>query len=557
MPTQACLDNIKKEDPPRYCSGNYCGNIQVKINKYCHHNGLGGDVPVPQTDSQGDCWCCCSCAAWGTPVEVSAGNYKLIETILPGQTVIATGGKMEDWEECEVTEVGGIAPGTPLDICYFNQFALATGETRYLVTTADHLFLLPDGKLKPIQDLRPGDVVAQADGGQATVAFVATGQFSGGVRNFSLGDFDPRKYPDDPYKGHLVNTFGLVTADLAVQMAYYALEFSNELVADDVPPSIGSRSFFERYDTNAYESFVNDREQWPLGFTATTPPLFNIPPSALAYLSDDQARALGELELGNGLGDSMAMANFKYLKQLFSGFYTGIYYSVDWANEDVNAWYFNTLDQSYIVLSGGMLRFPDLRIPGFSMIMCHMVANTEGYGCQGAADYEGSALYFRSLWFNDLYFSQFDKAFAQIKATFARVPPQYAGEDPNNICRQPSLKCREEAILNGKSFGDVPECALPPPPFAVTGASAPSLEQVEVTFGAALFAPTATDPANYTISEGVTVLQAVYAEGETMVTLTTQPMLPASPYEVTVTGVLSARGQTLARDHNSAPFTTL
>ena len=560
MATKGCLDNIQKKQPPRYCEGDYCASIQTEINEYCEHNGLGGDVPVIQRDSQGKCWCCCSCAAWGTPVEVSAGNYRLIETIMRGDMVLATGGTMGGWESREVTELGGIAPGTPLDVCYFSQFTLASGEVRFLISTADHLYLLPNGLLKPIQDLRPGNKVMQADGKEATIAFVSSGQFSGGVRNFSLGPYDPKAHPKDPFKGHLINTFGLVTADLAVQSAFYSLEFGDALVAAERPAPIGSAAFFRDYDTRAYEEFVNTRELWPLGFTATTPPLFNIPPSALAYFTPDQARSLGEQGGGAGLGDSQAMAYFKYLKALFSGFNTGIYYGVDWAVEDVNAWYFNTLDQPYIVVSGGMLRFPELAIPSLSMIMCHMVANSAGEGCQGAADYHGAAIYFRTIWYDEIYFDQFDPAFAQLKATFALVPAEYAGEDPKNICRQPSLKCREEAISNAQSFKGVPACAVAPPSYAVTGASASGLDQVKVDFNAALFAPTATDPAHYTIQGGgattITVLQANYVDDEKSVTLTTQPMLPATSYEVTVRGVLSARGQTLDPKTNKANFRT-
>src|SRR5690606_18082672 len=104
-------------------------------------------------------------------------------------------------------------------------------------------------------------------------------------------------------------------------------------------------------------------------------PLFNIPASALAYFTNDQARALGEAASDQSQGDSLALANFKYLKRMFAGFYPGIYFAADWAQDDVNAWYFNSADQPYIVLSGGLLRFPDLSVPGISMVMCHMVAN--------------------------------------------------------------------------------------------------------------------------------------------------------------------------------------
>src|SRR5690606_26376195 len=123
MATAGCTNNTQKMKPPgRYCEGDHCGSIQGDINEYCEHTGLGGDVPVPQRDSRGKCWCCCSCAAWGTPVETSPGNYRMIELIQRGDTVLATGGAMDGWELHEVTDLGGIAPGTPLDFCYFSRF---------------------------------------------------------------------------------------------------------------------------------------------------------------------------------------------------------------------------------------------------------------------------------------------------------------------------------------------------------------------------------------------------------------------------------------------------
>lgn len=558
MATQACLNNIKKEDPPKYCGDEHCGHIQSDINKYCEHSGLGGDVPVPQWTSSGKCWCCCSCMAWGTPIEVTPGNYRMIEAIFTGDKVLATGGNLDGWEEREVTGVGGIAPGVPLDFCYAAEFELADGTMRHLVSTADHLYLVPGGVLVPVQDLRPGDLVMQADGQHATVRLVAPGQFQGGVRNFAMGDFDPKAHPDDPYKGHLMNTFGIVTADLAVQMAFYSNQFAGELVGksdEDIAP-IGSRRFFAEHDTQDYQRFIHDPMRWPMGFKAKAPALLNIPPSALAYFTDAQAADLDNADPDQNHGNSKALANFKYLKNILRGFYPGFYYIADWSDDTPNAWYFNENDQTYIVMSGGLLRLSTLNVPGLSMVASHLIAQAEGYGCTGDADYWGAALYLREFWYNDLYFDMFEKGLGEVRATFDLISKDHWKENPNNICRQPSLECRLQAIANGGGFAGVPDCAKQPPDFVVTSAEAKSLEEVVVSFSAKLFPGTATDPEHYAINRGVTVLQVVLNADNVSVTLIVQGMRAAITYTVTVSDVLSDRGQCLAPDHDTAEFTT-
>lgn len=554
MATQSCLDNIKKKGGV-YCPGDLCAQIQPEINEYCSHTGLGGDVPVPEVGPDGKCWCCCSCAARGTPIEVQAGMFRMIENIEQGMTVLATGGNVSEWAPREVTEIGGIAPGSPIDFCYTGFFTLADGSQRVLTSTADHLYLMPSGKLQPIQDLRPGDKVVQADGAEAKVGAVVIGQFSGGVRNFALGEFDPKKHPGNPYKGHLINTFGLVTADLAVQLAFYAQTFDDSLreKANEHIPHIGSAEFFETYDTTLYDKIVRTPEMWPEGFTAQAPPLINIPPSALSYFTKAQAEDL--LDPDQDRGNSEAIARFKYLRKLFSGFYDKIYYIADWTQDVPNAWFFNDADQTYIVLSGGLLRLSTLNISGLSVIICHLVAQSQGYGCTGDADYWGVALFMREVWYDETFFDMFESGRTEIEETFERIKPDHSGENPNNICAQPSLACRLEAITNGGGFRGVPDCAKPPPAFAVTEADAPTLEQVVVTFSAKLFAASATDPENYAIKSAI-VLQVKVREDEESVALTVEGMRSARTYTVTAENVLSARGQRLASGHNSARFTT-
>jgi hypothetical protein len=264
MSKQQCLENIKKKNGV-YCGDSYCSSIQQEINEYCAHSGLPPYAPVPQLHDGNKCWCCCSMSL---PVESSAGEYRPSDEIRPGDMLRTTGRDRDRWEQRQVTDVSELA-GRGAALCYWAGFAMASGEQRQLVVTADHLFLLPDGKLKPVQDLRPGERVAQADGNAARVAYIAAGRSSCSFPLFALGAFDRLGGGEDPLDGHLVNCFGLVTADLAVQTAFYAGELDDlvdRAAATATPPA-------HRDDPNvdAFARLVADPTQWPRGFAVETP----------------------------------------------------------------------------------------------------------------------------------------------------------------------------------------------------------------------------------------------------------------------------------------------
>lgn len=219
-PAKTCLENIAEKLPPRPCSPEHCASQQAGVNAHCGQRSLPCNTPVQQKDEQGKCWCCCACATASTVIAV-AGGYRLIETVKAGEKVLATGARMDGWAEREVHEIGDLPAGAPRDDFYFAQFRLADGEDRFMLVMADLLLLSPAGTLKPVAGLRPGDEVTQADGGRASLLSLTREEFGGGLRTVSLGPFEPDEHPDDPYRDHLINLFGLVTADLAVQTAFY------------------------------------------------------------------------------------------------------------------------------------------------------------------------------------------------------------------------------------------------------------------------------------------------------------------------------------------------
>jgi hypothetical protein len=553
MPSQACMNNVAKKTPPIYCDNvdpGHCASIQGDINEYCEHGGLGGDVPVPQTWSGGKCWCCCSCFGYGTPIEVDQGLYQMIEDIQTGQNVLATDASLSQWVSRTVTELGGIAPQTQIDFMAYAQFRMADSQVRHLITTADHLFLLPGGKLLPIQDLRPGDEVRQADGGVAQVELVTWIQFGGGVRHIALGQWRE----GDPLDGHLINSNGLVTADLAVQLEYYGGGVSEHMAPDEPRPAIGSLEFHRRYDTTAYNAFVSNPEAWPESSQPIGPTLLNIPPGALAYLTQEQAADIQQATGGQNLGDSDTLAMTRYLFQLHSAWYPDVYFIVDWANETPNAWYFQDFKREYVVLTGGLVRVRQLRREGLAIILSHLVAQSEGTVCTGEADYRGVAIHLRQVWYDNQFFDTFDKGFQQITELFELIQPGHRHADPGNICHQPSTECRKQALLAGAAFSGVPECAKPVPAFTITSARATTLTEIVISFSQPVNPPSAVNPRHYTLSPAAAV-QSARPEG-TDVTLTVDGLQPATGYVLTIRSVRSDRGATLKPGHNTANLTT-
>ena len=563
MPTDACLNNIKEKKPPIYCdtlSAGWCGAIQGEINLYCHHNGLGGDVPVPEySPGLGQCYCCCSCFAYGTPIEIEPDLYKLVQSIKVGETVLATGAELSGWEPKTVTELGGIAPEVEVDFMLTAKFVLADSEVRFLITTADHLFLNgdPDGPtLIAMQSLRPGDVVRQADGGLATVSFVTWSQFSGGVRHFMLGDYRPGESLD----GHLINANGLVTADLSVQLAHYGGQLPDDMVlrhTEEERPSIGSTAFHARYDTREYNDFVTSPEQWPPAMRPLAPTLVNIPPSALAYFTQDQAddiqKAIGAQDLGN----SAQLSLTRYLFKTYGAYAPNVYMIVDWANESPNAWYFIDYKQRFFVLSGGMARVPGLRREGLSFILSHLMAQADGEGCTAGADYTGISIYLRQVWPDDLFFDTFVPGYEQIEEVFGLVSPDHSGGNPNNICREPSLDCRKQSMVAGASFQKLPSCAVPAPDFGLASATATNLSEVTVRFTAAFNQPSASNPANYALNKNATALQVRFdGQNPDVLYLVTEGLESSTAYTLTVSNVFSNSGKPLAPAHNTAEFRT-
>jgi hypothetical protein len=559
MATQLCFDRIKAKGGV-YCNtleANFCVDIQTEINEYCTHNSLETDTPVIQKVNGQKCYCCCSCFAFDTPIEVTPGEFKFIQDIWEGDTVLATGADGETWVERKVTLTGGLAPGYQLSFMYYTAFQLnnEAREERYIICTADHLFLLPNGKLLAIQDLVPGDEVRAADGGIATVIFAVPGQYDRGVRHIGLGEWNP----GDPLDGHLLNSNGLITADLIVQLNYYGGDVPPELLEQTGPDdrlSPGSPAYMSRYPVEAMMDFIGDKDAWPLGFQPHMQPLINIPEGAHRYFTEKQSEEINENSKMWDYGNSVPISTSRYLFKIYGAFYAGFNFVIDWNRELPNAYFFEDFGQKYIVLTGGLLRNMFVDRDGVAIVLSHLMAVNQGHTCVGVADYYGIYLYLREVWNDDLFIDVYDRGMFQIENLFGAITDKDG--DPANHCKSPGIDCRLEALKSGVRMGGVPACAKEQPEFFVVSATASdNLKFVTAVFNKKLDPPTAKSKENYTIEPGVEVTEAVFTIFKPkQVKLKVSGLEKGTEYKLSITELLDEKLTPISPEGNTAVFKT-
>ncbi len=556
MATQACLNNIQKEGGT-YCGDSFCNVIQGDINKYCSHIGLGFDVPVPQNKNGQLCYCCCSCFAYNTPIQVSTEEFRLVQDLRVGDDVMVTGMEAKGWEVKEISDTAGIAPGVKMDFMYYTVMSFDDSDVeRHLITTADHLYIFLEGaehKLMPSQDLRPGFKVLRADGGYATVQFSVPGEWSGGVKSISVGE-----YHGGPLDGHILNSNGVLTADFAVQSWFYSGEIDQKLLAKDPEtptPWPGSAAYVAQYHSERLVSFLADDSQWPAAFKPLPPGLINVPVNANKFFTQQQADELFKTIPMVPFGNSYRLAMESWVFRLYRGFYPDVNFIIDWQNESPNAYYFSEFTEQYIVLTGGLARLDPIGIDAMSIVMSHLLANRAGYTCVGEADYYGVYLYLREVWFGSRFFTVYTAGMSQLAPLFEALAGSRTGPD---VCLDPSIKCRIEALEAGSAMQGVPGCAIPKPTFGVVSATASEdLTEVTVVFTRDLNVPSGSTPENYRLRPR-TAVRSAYVPGSEPKTarLTVAKLQPNTTYSLLVRDVVDVDGEEISRKENQVTFTT-
>ncbi|MEO7177597.1 MAG: hypothetical protein ABIW83_02025 [Allosphingosinicella sp.] len=550
-----------------------CLPIQNSLNFYCKSQGQDPCAPMPQIPGGQICYCCCSCFAYDTPIEMSPNEFVMVQDIVADVDEILAGsysaaGGPPAWVPRVVDYSDGISAGPgeaelEFDYMYYVTYQVEDGSAppQFMITTVDHLFLRPDGRVTPVQYLAPDDTIVSAHGGLSTVRFVVPARYRGGLHHLSFSGFT-----NETLDGHLLSANGVVTADYSVQLAYSSGDLNPALL--DLPPEpdarVSERAYQARHANEESIAFVSDKTLWPRGMTpVASEPMVNIPVYAKSYLTEAQGEDVRANAPAIPLDNTVNVSAALWLYNVYGAFFPGPIYLVDWQNDLPNGYTWEVNRQRFILITGGLLRIQKFNQEGLSVVLAHLISAAEGLACVGPADYEAVFAKMRTVWRNNYYFSSFTAGFEQVTALFSYVSPENAGENPADICAQPSLDCRLCAMEAAASMFPLPDCANPDVYFGVVGAVAGrNFRYVSVKFNRALNLETAETTDNYTIAGGTGIggvtIRAAYVSraAPSAVRLTVHGLEPSTDYLVTVANVLSEAETPINPGHASADFRT-
>ncbi len=591
---EECAASLKK-DGLNQCSKVHCDDLHDYTHRWCacklpsqHLDPCpyGSGTYLLTYDVDGSpCGCCCTCLAYGTPVQwktdksFSMDAFKPIETFEIGDKVLAADRNL-NWVEKTVKFSQGTGKLTNAQIMVKVIYELNDQE-KQLITTRSHLFLMPNGKLKRADTLSPGkDKLVAVDGSTTTVKDLRIGKFAYGIHHISTSD-DVTKTID----GHLLNTNGIVTADYSLQISNIDLDSQAEFMVENHEnlPSIGTKEYAEANSDLVTTSFCayhksigasalgeakQDDSEASDGFKPLSGAV-DIPEDAMYFVSKKQA---WDIETSDAPrqppSSSVGLTMAENLYKIYNGFYPKINFHTDLENTSPNAYAFFKYEVPFVVISGGLLRMDDLDFPTLAFIIAHEIAHLyggepksqAGYACTGLADYAAITEVISGVWYGPLNPQIVPKAREGVKKLFSYISPEHAKGTPGDTCLDIPIQCRIDTFSQAMMGFSLPECAGGPkkPALKVEEATASEEEgetTVHVVFNKAVDKATAEKIRHYALAPLTGISDAkVNAEEDWKVDLKAE-IKAETEYTLTVSNVLSADKEPLVSGEKKATFT--
>ncbi|MWC30645.1 Hint domain-containing protein [Paenibacillus sp. MMS18-CY102] len=400
--------------------------------------GNRGCMSLGDTWNVVTCYCCCSCFAHGTQIGTPDG-HRAIEKFNVGDKVITASlqqgaqGLQLEWKKARLNFSNGTGPQSHQPAMIYIRF----GNHGSIVVTPDHLFLMPNGKLKRADRLVPGkDLLVSYNSTEVEINEISVGEYTGGVHHIATdisfnGSLD----------GHLLLSEGLVSGDFNLQIHQH--ELLNSGLLEDVSdlPKIGTKEYEETHThlvAGNYMSFsaptVGALDTASVAATpeaATQVSKFYVHGSNVAFVPDNAASFLSPMQAidVNDKADkwgftevSIGNAMVKYLVNLFQGFYPDITFYHDIGRLEPNAYAFTQFGKQYVVVSGGLTRIKGLGMEGMAFILANMVSrlqksapiNEDGFTTVGMSDYYTPVI-LQNMFFGTLYAPLMTSALHQIQ----------------------------------------------------------------------------------------------------------------------------------------------
>lgn len=219
-----CVENVKKIGGV-LCPWETCSKLQDRIDAYCWQTGQASCAPIPQEVAGISCFCCCTNRSASESVETETGDLMAVQDVVEGVDCLMAGRYVNhrlSWSPrvadfCRGIELNSDAYSSQYHSTFLMAYQPESGDPNPVpvLATHDQLFLMSNGKLRPVQHLQPGDTLLDARGGSSQVQFVMSVNHSGYLHQLSFDGFDNLSLDD-----HLINANGVVCADYSVQLAF-------------------------------------------------------------------------------------------------------------------------------------------------------------------------------------------------------------------------------------------------------------------------------------------------------------------------------------------------
>lgn len=462
--------------------------VNVKTRQF---NGYSGRYCTKQGDDWYElaCYCCCSCFANGTLIAIPDG-FKVIEQFNPGDQVLtadvqANGdGVRLNWSTATVSYSNGTGPdGYQPSMVYVRHGGVGT-----IIVTTDHLFLMPNGKLKRANRLVPGvDFLVSAEGVPVEINEVSLGEYRGGVHHIATD----KEFTGD-ISGHLLVSEGVVSGDFNLQIHATDLKESHFIEDHDDLPIIGSTAYEQAYihlvndNYRSYQAVDNADNTLQVvpkvqKFYVHGQHTMDIPVAVAKYFSDEQAEDIGNNAAKYEFADvGIGISTVQYAIKLFQGFYPNITFYHDIGKLETNAYAFTQYGKQFVVITGGLTRIKGLGLEGLSMIMSHLVARLQnsapqdgnGFTTVAMADYYSTGI-LRNVYFGNMYTEMYDSGVEQI-AEYLFNNIEEANDKYEGDPYEPARELRMDSLDAGNTMHFPPEGTGGPVQYGlkVTGAQA-------------------------------------------------------------------------------------
>ncbi|WP_139487950.1 hypothetical protein [Brevibacillus dissolubilis] len=520
------------------------------------------------------CYCCCSCFAYGTPIATPVGMKAIEEFIVNDEVLVASevqtadGSMQLNWAPKSVLFSSGTGP----DSSQASMIYLAYGDDQGLVVTPDHIFMLPNGKLKRADKLVPTeDQLLSPEGEAVPIHAVRLGSYKGGIHHIATDlNFDYK------VEGHLLNANGVVCADYLLQIHFNQMPEDIKDYGHDELPEVGTEEYIARNIHLGADQFAAMAADNPAlevvvkGFKPYGSDHRAIPDHAKAFINEDQESDIisnpdaKKVSLTNTIGISYV----NYLTKLYNAFYPEVWFHLAWDDIHINSYAFREFDRNIVYISGGLVRMQCLSFDGLALILAQQVAHFYGgqpednhhYSQRGQADYYGVLKVTRDAFFGDAWFNTVMAGISELTTFFGYISEERAQGEPGNG-NNPSIACRLQTMNVAFSGGSLPPCAggVVPHKLEVKGATADTgttPATITVSFNLPVEVSSAIDSKHYILQPATVVDSAKISETDPSQVILTAQLATDTEYTLTVTRVFTKDGSNLNVDKSTATFST-